>query len=218
MDDATRKRLAASLHLPEDATEEQISAAADEAADAAEEAKNVLNSPETGKPAKDVKPEDEPPAHQTPPGTAPSGTGAPDVNAPEDDVTAGKSATVAVDREIWEETQASAKLARKHEDERISARQAEKISAAVQAGKFAPARKKHYATLMAADEEGTTQLLDSLQPGLVPVTERGTTGGGDGEGVAATSAEGLPDSWFPEVNAKRVAASTGQVVTQAREG
>lgn len=47
------------------------------------------------------------------------------------------------------------------------------IATAVKAGKFPPARKEHYERLWDADSEGTRNLIESLAPGLVPVTAMG---------------------------------------------
>lgn len=47
------------------------------------------------------------------------------------------------------------------------------IAQAVSDGKITPARKGHWATAWAADPEGTEQTLSTLEPGLVPVEERG---------------------------------------------
>lgn len=48
---------------------------------------------------------------------------------------------------------------------------------AVKAGKFAPARRDHWARLYDADPEGTKQTLASLEAGLVPLADKGTPGG-----------------------------------------
>jgi hypothetical protein len=47
------------------------------------------------------------------------------------------------------------------------------ITAAIEAGKFPPARKQHYEKAWDADPEGTRELIASLAPGLVPVTAMG---------------------------------------------
>lgn len=212
MDEATRKAVAAALGLPEDATEERIQAAINPGTD-----------PESGKPASEVKPEDEPPAHQTPPGTAPTGTqGTPgeETTPPatsDSDPTDAEAGVATIDKAELARLRAGAALATKHEDERASTRRAAVISAAIAAGKFAPARRQHYTKLMAADEEGTTQMIEGLEPGLVPINERGTTGNGEEEGVQNNTAAGLPDTWFPEIGAKRAAATQPRAVTQARE-
>lgn len=53
------------------------------------------------------------------------------------------------------------------------------IATAVKAGKFPPARREHYEKLWDADPDGTRGLIESLAPGLVPVTAMGYSGDGD---------------------------------------
>jgi hypothetical protein len=48
---------------------------------------------------------------------------------------------------------------------------------AVKAGKFAPARRDHWARLYDADPEGTKTTLASLEAGLVPLADKGAPGG-----------------------------------------
>lgn len=207
MDEAKRKKLAASVGLPEDATEEQISAKLKEVRAAAEDAGAEGLDPEQD-------PEVTPPA---PSGTAP--TGLEDDPKPDEDPAVDGDGTVRVDAAVWKQTREGASLALTHENERITARQKDKIDKAVHAGKFPPARRAHYTALMAADEEGTTAMLDTLQPGLIPVDQRGDTGAGSEAALTAGAGEGLPDSWFPDIAAKREAATRGPAtVMQAKEG
>lgn len=241
MDEAKRKKLAASCGLPEDATEAQITARLKQIRAAAEDAgvdegDNVPHDqgagPDTGGPEGGGTGEDAG-VHQTPPGTAPSGTapgGDPENpggteqrddltdDEDEDDVNAS---TVRVDKATWKQTQADAALARKHENERIAARQLDVVNAAIKAGKIPPARRDHYVKLMAMDEQGTTAVLKELAAGAVPVgREQGNSGSGDGDGenINGGTALGLPDEWFPEVAAKRSGNDRPAAVTQAREG
>ena len=51
-------------------------------------------------------------------------------------------------------------------DERI-------VDAAITEGKIAPARRDHHLQALAADREGHTAVLAGLQPGLVPLAEKG---------------------------------------------
>lgn len=50
---------------------------------------------------------------------------------------------------------------------------------AIRAGKFAPARRDHWAKAWDVDPDGARQALASLAPGLVPVEDKGTPGGED---------------------------------------
>lgn len=51
-------------------------------------------------------------------------------------------------------------------DERI-------VDAAITEGKIAPARRDHHLQALAADRDGHTAVLAGLQPGLVPLAEKG---------------------------------------------
>ena len=55
------------------------------------------------------------------------------------------------------------------------------IEAAIKAGKTTPARREHWAKSWDADPEGTKQLLDGLEAGLVPIEEKGHAQDGDAE-------------------------------------
>lgn len=233
MDVAKRKALAASCGLPEDATEEQIKARLKQIRASAEDAgvedgENVPSDqgagPDTGGPEADRSEEDAG-THQTPPGTAPSGTapggdpnnpgGANERTDADDDT---QASTVRVDRATWEQTQSDAALARRHENERVTARQHKAVEDAISAGKLPPARREHYRKLMAADEQGTTQLIDSLERSAVPLGAP-LGDGGDGDSNSSVAAGvGLPNEWFPEIVASQAAAAAAKPVMQAREG
>lgn len=73
------------------------------------------------------------------------------------------------------------------------------IGGAIKAGKFTPARKEHFETLYKADPEGTTQLIESMAKGVVPVELRGH--GTDAE--ASAQSDAYPSHWLPEVQAQR---------------
>jgi ATP-dependent protease ClpP protease subunit len=47
------------------------------------------------------------------------------------------------------------------------------VDAAIADGKIAPARRDHHIAALAADRVGHTAVLAALQPGLVPITEKG---------------------------------------------
>lgn len=90
---------------------------------------------------------------------------------------AASNGTVTVDAEQWAQVQAQAQRGAAVADTVEATRREGILNAAIQAGKFPPARKTHYASLLAADPEGAVALIDGLAPGLIPVTERGTAGG-----------------------------------------
>jgi len=129
--------------------------------------------------------------------------------------------TVRVDKATWEALQANAQLARRHEDDRVAAADNALIDNAIGDGKFPPSRRGHYQKLLAADREGTTKLINDLASGIIPVSERGTSAGGEEVQAGANGApgEGLPGDWFPEVPAiqARAARQRGRVTT-AKEG
>jgi hypothetical protein len=223
MDEKRRKALAAALGLPEDAKPEQILAATEEQMRQGVEG----GEPETaGLRGDEVTPEQQPGAHQGLPGVAPTGTGTSQTqeqveeenNRATENQPEAEAGFVRVDKDTWEATQRGAALAAKHEAERISDRQRNKVDAAVKAGKIPPARRDHYSKLMAMDEEGTSQLLDSLAASAVPLDQVGALGSADDDPVSA--GQGLPDSWFPEIAERRAAIAAGArpVVTQAKEG
>lgn len=225
MDEAKRKKLAASCGLPEDATEEQIRARLKQIRAEAEDAgaADDLGTSNTGTPGEGGESAEG--THQTPPGTAPTGTapsgteGEPEnhPNTPDndDDVNAG---VVRLDKETYEALKAGAEAGLEFKKEKAINSRKEVLDAAVKAGKFPPARRAHYEKLLAADFDGTKQMIDALEPGLIPVEQRGNSGGGADEPVVS-AAEGFPADWFPEISAKREAAQRGPaVVTQAKEG
>lgn len=233
MDNATRKKLAASLSLPEDATEEQINAKLQGQALAGTD-------PESGKPARDVNLEDEPPSDQSgerPSGTAPAGTPeqeqkvVDDSQVPVDEGGPGQSpgtteadaeaSIVRVDKKVWEETRAGAQAALRHEKARKDEAIKSKLDTALRAGKFKPANTKMYHDLLASDFEQGSAVIDSLQTGVVPLEERGTAGGSDDGSTVGAGGDGLglPDQWFPGIAARRAAADKGsRAVTYAKEG
>lgn len=53
------------------------------------------------------------------------------------------------------------------------------LDEAIQAGKFPPARRDHYAAMLDADPEGGRQIINSLAAGLIPVTETGHANAAD---------------------------------------
>lgn len=52
-------------------------------------------------------------------------------------------------------------------------RQTAVVDQAIKAGKLMPARRDHYLALMSKDEQGTTEFIGQLEPGTIPVIERG---------------------------------------------
>lgn len=76
------------------------------------------------------------------------------------------------------------------------------ITAAIGKGKFPGARREHYTKLWDADPEGTKALLASLEPGLVPGAELGTSGDGEGAEIQASedaNIKAFEARFFPEM-------------------
>lgn len=83
--------------------------------------------------------------------------------------------TMVIDASAWDAQQEAikrleAKQAKHDRDERDQV-----IAQAVKDGKFAPARKEHWAKLWEADPEGTRQVIDGLTKNVIPVDALGFT-------------------------------------------
>jgi hypothetical protein len=206
MDEATRTALVARLGLPEDATPEQINATL---------ATNLLASQEG----------EEGDGGGTATATAttetPSGDDDDDNGDDDDDKKTGNEVTdgvVTLDRATFDSLKAGSEAALRHERERQTILVAETVDVAVSDGRIPPARREHWKKALSADYQGSKTLLDGLEKGLVPVTERGSSGGSDGEGLEAGNAASLPEDWFPEIAVIRRNAVANRLVVQAKEG
>lgn len=170
--DSILDKLKGKLRLASDATEDEVLDAVPEP----EPETDPANEPATDPPAGDGEQE-------------PSGEGdEPDAEAAND--------TVVLDRQTFEKLKAGADAGTELKAQSDTSRRAAKVEAAIEAGKIPPARREHYATLMAADEAGTTELLEKLEAGVVPVDERGSA-----EQTAASSGGDL-NALFPQLNSK----------------
>lgn len=75
------------------------------------------------------------------------------------------------------------------------------LDGAIRAGKFPKGRRSHYEALLSADPVGTKALIQTLEPGIVPVSEIGEQGSGD---VAASAEQtAYPSGWKRTVEAGR---------------
>lgn len=122
------------------------------------------------------------------------GPGTPDVTA---------STPANVDPEAFRQMQEDARLGREARQEQITARRNGIIDGAIKAGKIPPARRAHYSKLMEADEKGTTDLLASLEAGVVPVGDEV----GNGNTDEAMDASAYPEEWLNDTERARVAAA-----------
>ena len=101
--------------------------------------------------------------------TPPAGTQTPETAPPAKPV----AGTMVIDASAWDAQQAAikrleAKQAKHDRDERDDV-----IAQAVRDGKFAPARKEHWAKLWDADPEGARQVIDGLTKNVIPVEALG---------------------------------------------
>lgn len=84
------------------------------------------------------------------------------------------------------------------------------LDGAIKAGKFPKARRPHYEALLAADPDGTRQMLKTMASGLVPLSEQGVTVSEDDGGEPENA---YPSGWGKSVSAaRRGAASRVKVV------
>lgn len=118
--------------------------------------------------------------------------------------------TIMVDKETWE---AVADQARQGAELAARTRDQERdifLNEAIKAGKFPPSRKGHYLDAWKADPEGARGLIESLQPGLVPVEARGTAGTGKDEEVRAAESNSYDQTWLTPAERARVNLARGQ--------
>lgn len=104
--------------------------------------------------------------------------------APQVQAAAVPAGTMLVDKAAWEDVQRRLAKGEKAREEQLTAHRDSVIKAAIGAGKTPPARREHWEKAWEVDPEGTEQILASLAPGLIPLTDIGTPGGdvpADGE-------------------------------------
>lgn len=103
-----------------------------------------------------------------------------------------------VSKNVWEEMQISAKAGAEARARQLREDRDNAISAAVRAGKIAPARREHWASAWDKDPEGTAKDLSELPENRLPVSASGYSGGGeDANGESVTY-----DSLFPDEKKK----------------
>lgn len=85
--------------------------------------------------------------------------------------------TVLMDATQLDELRSQASEGAAARAQQVTDRRAAVVDAAISEGRIAPARRDHWLAQLAADEEGATQVLDSLAAGTIPVTAQGFTGG-----------------------------------------
>jgi len=145
MSDTFAQGMRERLGLPAGASETEVFAALD----------SLRNPTTTPEPEPTPTPDPEPTPEPTPPATKPV------------------AGTMTIDASAWQAQQETIKrheaLFAKHaREERDTV-----IAQAVLDGKFAPARKDHWARLWDADPEGTRQVIDGLTKNVIPVEAKG---------------------------------------------
>jgi hypothetical protein len=89
---------------------------------------------------------------------------------------------VQLDQASYDNLVAAAADGRAAREQQVREDDARIVEAAITTGKVPPARKQHWLDSLAADREGTTAVLASLKPGLIPLAEIG-------HGVSAEATE-----------------------------
>lgn len=95
--------------------------------------------------------------------------GQPQASAPEGVTTIEVDVLEAMRADLAEKTAALAEVQAKADAERRDSI----VAKAIKEGKVAPARRDHWIAQLNADEEGAVQVLDSLAPGTIPLSEIG---------------------------------------------
>lgn len=81
--------------------------------------------------------------------------------------------TVLVDAATFEEMKRGAQAGQAASDQLANAARDQAITAAIEAGKIPANRREHWVKQWEVDAEGAAATLDSLEPGVIPLTERG---------------------------------------------
>lgn len=163
------------LGLPADATDETIEATIKERGEAAAAGGNT---PAPAGPAPGAAAEGaEPPGPTPPPASTPTVPAPSPVDPaanPEPVAAKAGDGLVTMDEATVADLRSKADLGAKAYAAQLKAEDDAVILSAVKTGKFPVARQDHYRALLAADREGTVELIGKLEAGLIPVDERGS--------------------------------------------
>ena len=85
--------------------------------------------------------------------------------------------TTLIEASALAELQAQARQGAEAREQQIAERRTGIVDSAIRDGKIPPARREHWLAQLAADEEGTSQVLASLAAGTIPLAPAGFTGG-----------------------------------------
>lgn len=89
---------------------------------------------------------------------------------------------VAIDSATLDALRGDAAAGRDARNQQDATRRADIVTRAVNEGRIPPARAEHWAAQLAADEEGATATLNSLEAGTIPLAAKGYSGGVDESG------------------------------------
>jgi hypothetical protein len=207
------KEIRQRLGLSEDASDEQVRDTLRALNAAAGEAEPPAGDPPADPPAADppadppVEPPAEPPAAPTEPEERQS-------------VAAGAlpPGVVAIDEATLAALRDGAETARTLAADRNTERREQLVAAAIGDGRIPPARRDHWLSYLTSDPEGGAQALASLEPGLVPVQERGHGHSVDtltDSEIESETVSGWTQQLFPETR-NSVAAAAGDVPVHSR--
>ncbi len=86
---------------------------------------------------------------------------------------AAKAGLATITTEALEALQAEARAGAQARAQQVREADERLVDAAIADGRISPARREHHLQALAADRVGHTAVLAALQPGLVPITEKG---------------------------------------------
>jgi hypothetical protein len=120
--------------------------------------------------------------------------------------------TVAVDAQALQELRDAAAQGVEARQEQLRIADQALLAAAVEAGKFPPSRREHYAKLLKADREGTIELIEELDENVVPVKMRGVNGDNSGStgNSRASDVEQYMAVHMPDIAQRKARILAGQ--------
>lgn len=193
------------LGLSEDASEDEVLAKLDAKSDETDPAEQAAddNASVQAPGESEGNPADQGPETATP---------SPTEQAPAEPVAA--SGAVTVDPETLASLQRDAAAGRVAREKQVEDERNKLVDEAIKAGKFPPSRRDHWLTSLKHDPEGAQAAIASLEPGLVPVEEKGSAPAEEQLAVAA-----YPQEWLSPAERARAQGQTvsgpGQIIEGA---
>jgi len=215
------KEIRKRLGLPEDATNEQVQDSLRELNEAAVANATPNAVTDEGVTAVSTNSPEERAVSTTASGEEPPAT--PEVTSVAASTPPADSGVVQIDKETLEQLKAGAQAGLALRSEMDAGKRETLVAAAIGDGRIPPSRKDHWLKNLEADFEGFSQTLSSLEPGLVPVDERGSNETVEQASLAADDQQiqRWTDSLYPEVAARRqrvAAASAAPPQIMREEG